>query len=231
MNYKVLSIAVLGLFLSGPVNSASIYKCSKTGKSVIFTDKPCPANTASTLIHKETEEEIQNRQQAEKISTIKSLIEGNQLNAAKEYAAKNNLSEYYFNQLSVYSKQKVEEDRRKVDDEKQQQLAIEQQRLALQRQQMAVKNAQIQQPNNRNYYGGYPYYGYPYYGTYSIPYYRSGTTYSSPSTPSQPMMPGTINPQSVMPGTINPQAVMPGTINPHQPFQQNNQQHEHHGRR
>lgn len=232
MNYNALIIALLGLFLSSPANSGSIYKCTKTDKSVAFTDKPCPANATATLIHKETEQEIQNRQQAEKISTIRSLIEGNQVNAAKEYAAKNNLSEHYFNQLSIYSKQKVEEEKRKVEDDKQQQLAIEQQRLALQRQQQAARNAQLQQqPNNRSYYGGYPYYyGYPYsYGTYSSPYYRSGTTYSPPSQ--QPVLPGTINPQAVMPGTINPRSVMPGTITPQPPFSQHSQQHEYRGRR
>lgn len=226
MNYKALSIALLGLFLSSPVNSGSIYKCTKTDKSVVFTDKPCPANSTATLVHKESEQEIQDRQQAEKISRIRSLIEGNQINAAKEYAAKNNLSEHYFNQLSIYSKQKNEEDRRTTEDEKQQQLAIEQQKLALQKQQLAAEKAkaeaaQHQQQNNQNYYGGYPYYyGYPYfYGTYGNPHYRFGTTYSPPSQ------------QGVMPGTINPHSVMPGTINPQPSFPQRNQQYEHRGRR
>lgn len=164
MNYKALSIAMLGLLFSTSPHSASIYKCTKSDKSVIFTDKTCPANTTTTLVHKETEQEIQKRQQAEKISTIKRLIEGNQASAAKEYAAKNNLSEQYYDHLSIYSNQKSEEEKRKAEEEKQQQFAIEQQKLILQKQQLAAEKAKIeaeqrqqQQRNNQNYYA-YPYY-------------------------------------------------------------------------
>lgn len=183
MNHTILSTTLLGLLLSAPVHSDSIYKCTKNDNSVSFTDKPCPANSKATLIHKESEQEVQNRLQADKQATIKNLIEGEQTNAAKEYALKNNLSDYYYSQLSIHANEKVEEEKRQAEDNKQQQLAIEQQKLALQRQQL---NAQSQQQTSNHGYNSstYPYYGTsytPYYGSvyYSSPYY--GTSHQSTS--------------------------------------------------
>lgn len=179
MNSKFSIIVIMAAFLPISADCASIYKCTKSDQKIIFTDKVCPANSATTLVHKETEREIQDRQHAEKLFTIKRLIEGNQPNVAKEYALKNGLSEYFYNQLSVYSNQKADDEKRRVEEEKQQQHEIEQQKLALQRQQLAVEAAKIQQPqqpNNPNYYGyGYPYYGGYYYGIpYRTPYYAPG---------------------------------------------------------
>ena len=199
MNTSVLSIVMLGLFLSAPTYSDSIYKCSKADKSVSFTDQPCPARTKESLIYKESEEEVKNRLQADKQATIKNLIEGGQSNAAKEYAAKNNLADYYFKQLSIYSSQKVEDEKREAEDDKQHKLALEQQKLALQKQQQL--NTQ-QQSVNRGYSTAYmPYYTTPYHNIILQP---STSQTTSPPTFEQSIdqkLYGTLN------GKTNPSSV------------------------
>lgn len=223
MNSKILSIAILGLILSIPVNSASIYRCTKADKTIIFTDKTCPANTTITLIHKETEQEIQKRQQAEKLETLKKLIEGNQPNAAKEFAAKNNLSDQYFNLLGSYSSQKIQEENQQKEAEKQQQLAIEQQKLALQRQQLAAEKAKTesaQQPQNNQIY-------FPYYGTtYRKPYHAPNNQPKNSVSGMNPILSGGMNPVSS--GGMNPPMSFPSSPppvvpHPHQKYDRHEQ--------
>lgn len=166
MNSKKLVIISL-LLLVNAVHAESIYKCTKKDKGVIFTDKPCPADTEAKIVYTATEQEMQRRALEEKVSTIKRLISGNQADAAKEYAQKNNLTEVYLKQLASYSAEKVAEERERVERDKEQQailqqqaIRVQQQQLELQRQQMmALEKARTeqQQQNNNPFYYGYPY--------------------------------------------------------------------------
>lgn len=166
MNYKMSALAVMALLSGNFAHSASIYKCTTKEKNLIFTDKPCPPNTEGRIIYTETEKEIQRRALEEKTAIIRRLIINNQVDAAKEYATKNNLSAVYRKQLDLYLKQKTEQEKLSAEQEKQQQLMLQQQALAvqkqqleLQKQQMAIDKAKLEeqeQLNNQPYYYVYP---------------------------------------------------------------------------
>lgn len=168
MNYKLLAFAITALLSGNFANSASIYKCTTKERNLIFTDKPCPPNTEGGIIYTETEKEIQRRALEEKTAIIRRLIINNQLDVAKEYATKNNLSAVYRKQLDLYLKQKTEQEKLSAEQEKQQQLmlqqqalAVQQQQLELQKQQMAIDKAKLEeqeQLNNQPYYYVYPMY-------------------------------------------------------------------------
>jgi hypothetical protein len=209
MNYQKMLPCTLVILLLCPLisaNSASVYKCTKKDKSVTFTDKPCPADSQSQIVYTETEEQIQHRILDEKLTTIKKLIAGNQNNAAKEYAQKNNLLEFYNKELASYSSQKAEQETQNAEQEKQQRLQLQQEsltlqkrQLELQRQQMAIENSQPKEVIVNQ-----PYYSYP-----VAPYPQQNCRWSNnsrnclpayPPSRVQPLSPGGLNPppQSIM---------------------------------
>jgi phage protein D len=163
MNYKGLTCGVGLLLLSGLAHSVSIYKCTKDNKTVIFADKPCP-DMDVMLIHTETEKEIKRRVLEQRTLTIKRLIASGQVDAAQEYALKNNLSEFYRKQLVVDAQQKTEAEKQRIERDRQQQISLQQQALAVQQQQLELQKRQLalekakleQQSVNHSIY--YPYY-------------------------------------------------------------------------
>lgn len=172
MSSKKLAISISLLLLVNAVHAESIYKCTKKDKSIIFTDKPCPPDTEAKIVYTATEQEMQRRALEEKVSMIKKLISGNQANAAKEYAQKNNLTEVYLKELASYSAEKVAEERENAERDRerqailqQQAIRTQQQQLELQRQQMALEKARTEQQQNNNPF----YYGYPYRRSVRVP--------------------------------------------------------------
>lgn len=206
------SLAVIALLFSSLAQSGSVYKCVQPNKSVIFTDGKCPKNSQETLIHKETPEEIERQQQEEKVATIKRLIADNQPDTAKEFAAKNNLTDTYKEQLTLFLNQKNEEAQQQAAEDRQQQLSLQQQALALQRQQLAIEKSQMQQNMNSNGYGIHRRFNY--YNAYSC---QSSLGVCVPGTGSlsrnyAPLSSGGMNPpsSSVVQSTW-PQATVPVT--------------------
>jgi hypothetical protein len=201
------SLAVIALLFANPIHARSVYKCVQPNKSVIFTDGKCPKNSQETLIDKETSEEIQHREQEEKVRLIKQLIANQEPDKAKQFALKNNLVETYEAQLALFLNQKKVDAEQQATEQKeaaerqQQQLLIQQQQmLVLQKQQLlaiekAQAQAQQQQINNTPYYYGYGY----------SPLHHSDNTscqmgVCAPSTPSNrnyaPLSSGGMNPPS-----------------------------------
>lgn len=228
MNYKRLSIAIALLFSATVSHSASIYKCTKKDKTVIFTNEKCPAGTEEILMHQETDQEIIHRVLDEKISTIKRLIASNQADAAKEYAIKNNLSDVYDEQLALYAQQKAEAEKQSAEEEKQtaeqaqqQQLAIQRQAMILQQQQLELQKQQLQiqqqqqqqQLNNQTYYS-YPYITPALRNSCQPPY--CSTTYPRGMIPRGMNPPSSAFPQMNPPQSAFPQMNPPasGGLNP-----------------
>lgn len=147
------SLTVIALLFANPTHARSVYKCVQPNKSVIFTDGKCPKSSQETLIDKETNQEIQHREQDEKVRLIKQLIANQEPDKAKQFALKNDLVETYEAQLALFLNQKKLEEQQKATEQKeqserqQQQLLIQQQQiLVLQKQQMlAIEKSQAQQ--------------------------------------------------------------------------------------
>lgn len=220
MNSKILPVAIGLLFFATLADSASIYKCTKKDKTVIFTDGKCPANTEVSVIHEETAQETAHRILDEKILILKKLIASNQTDAAKEYAQKNNLSEIYHEQLAIDAQQKmaVEKQREELDKQQQQAIqqqaiAVQQQQLELQKQQMAIEKQKLEQQQqvipNQLYYPYLPSHHYrPENCNWSHQLKRC-----LPPPNMQPFSPSGLNPPpSAMPSQMNPPTS--GGLNP-----------------
>jgi biotin carboxyl carrier protein len=140
-------IIIAALWMSSAY-SASVYKCTKKDGSVIFTDKEC-ANMPMSVVHKETDQQVQQRLFFNKISYLKQLVSGGQLQAAQDYASKNNLLTLYEAESENYKlaiARKAQEDKQAaVEQAAQQQLAIQKQQLELQKQQAAAEKAKLEQ--------------------------------------------------------------------------------------
>lgn len=224
MNFNRLLVSSVLLFSATAANSASIYKCTSKDKGLVFTDKPCPAESVGEIIYTEPEKEIQRRALTEKISNIKRLINNNQADAAKEYALKNNLSEVYRKQLAVYLNEKAEQEKQNAEQDKQQQIRLQQQALALQQQQLELQKQQMaldkaKQEQQQQLMNNQPYY------LYARPYHSAkdncqrGHNAKPCSVPPQPKTPqlssGHLNPPSS--GGLNPPP-LPKTQQPNPPI-------------
>jgi len=105
-----ISGVILAILLIPQAHSASIYKCTKKNGKVVFADKPC-AGLKSTVIHKETEAEIQHNIYTEQLLNLQRLIEAEQLTQAKQFALQHNLAKEY--------EAKVAQQKTKLAEEKQ----------------------------------------------------------------------------------------------------------------
>lgn len=216
MNAKVLPVGVALLLLSGFAYSASIYKCTKKDKTVVFTDGKCPADASIAVIHKETEQDVQRRTRENKIANIKRLVANNQADAAKDFALKNDLLNVYQEQLAASLQQKSEAEKQAAEREKQQQITIQQQTLAVQQQQLELQKQQLaadkalaeqkQQQNTQPYYT-YPLLSYP---QSQHCHTQNGIKHCVPASPSRntriaPLSSGGMNPPpSTFPTKMNP---------------------------
>jgi hypothetical protein len=241
MNQKVLSMIIVLLFFPTLANSASVYKCTKKDKTIIFSDKPCPVDTDAQILYTESEKEIKRRALEENIATIKRLINSNQITAAKEHAKKNNLVEIYRKLLEENLQEQAEQEQQKIEQEKQQQIILQQQTLNLQRQQLELQKQQIeidkaelerQQTINNSVYYPYPVLTPPIQNCHR----HHGSKNCLPPTPPfppnrvSPLSSGGMNPPSSLPqmnppistGIMNPPPgvnpnISPGMLNPPPP--------------
>jgi hypothetical protein len=226
MKRKVLAVADIALLLSNLADSAAIYKCTKKDKTLMFTDKSCPADTNAQLIYTETEPEIKRRALEQKMATIKRLISNKQAEAAKEFALKNNLTGFYDKQLALYLKQQAEEEQQNIERDKQQQLAIQQQTLALQKQQLELQKQQVaieksQAEQQKQLINNPPYYVYP---RLTQPHRNNcqspgGLAKDCPQMPatrvnSVPFSAGGMNPPPSFNQPMNPPQTFPPKMNP-----------------
>jgi hypothetical protein len=218
-------MTVVGLLLVNSAHAASIYKCTRPDKTVIFTDQPCVGMEVK-LIHQETEQEIKRRLLDENTATIKRLIADNQTAAAKEYALKHNLSEVYAEQIGLSAQQKMAEERQATERDKQEQIQIQQQTLAVQKQQLELQKQQIaldktKEEQQKQLLNNPPYYVYPYLtppiNRLCQPYANSQHCFQS-ATPKSVLVPqssfGVMNPPSALPMQMNPPQIFPSPMNP-----------------